>query len=282
MEAICRIEDLHLSYTTRGPQTATNVSAAQAKGIASKGLGNSENTVSTVLRGVNAAIHAGECIALYGRSGCGKSSLLNAIAGLEHYDSGAIWHGDKPLHTCSDDEICALRAQEIGIVYQAFNLLPNLTVYEQLALRLELVGKIDDGRIAELLDAVGLVDRQSSFPDQLSGGEQQRIAIAAALVHQPRLVLADEPTGNLDSAQAERSLDLLLRLRHHEQHQTAQTALVIATHDERIAQHADRVWRLDEGVIVEQVTDSDLSSSMPASDNHKIKQVDELAVVGRS
>ena len=240
MTSICRIEDLHLSYHD----------------------GEREHHV---LQGVNADIHAGEFIALYGRSGCGKSSLLNAIAGLEDFQSGAIYHSKDSkagsqaitsLHQLSDDQVCRLRSHQLGMVYQSFNLIPTLSVAEQLRLRLELVHQSGAGeekdketdKVEQLISAVGLSGREHSYPDQLSGGEQQRVAIAAALVHQPQMVLADEPTGNLDHEQAERILSLLIALCRDRG-----GALLMATHDRQIADRADRVWYMSEGQIKETV-----------------------------
>ncbi len=197
--------------------------------------------VREVLRGVDLDAVAGECIALVGRSGSGKSTLLNLIGGIDPPDGGSVIVNGLDL-TRMDERVRTLfRRRHIGFVYQFFNLLPTLTVLENLLLPLEL-NRRDPGRAHALLDAVGLADRGADFPDRLSGGEQQRIAIARALVHEPALVLADEPTGNLDEETGRRVLDLLMRLARENG-----GILLIVTHAREVAASADRVMVLADG-----------------------------------
>ena len=168
-----------------------------------------------VLRGVNLRIHSGEQLALVGQSGSGKSTLMHLIGGLDVPLSGEIYFENTDLAAMGEPARTLWRRQKVGFIYQFFNLIPTLTVLENVLLPLELNGTPESiGRQAglNLLDEVGLVDRAETYPDRLSGGEQQRVAIIRALIHQPRLVLADEPTGNLDAATGEQVLDLLDRL----------------------------------------------------------------------
>jgi putative ABC transport system ATP-binding protein len=165
-----------------------------------------------VFAGVDLDLAAGEYVAVMGESGIGKSSLLNLIAGLDHPDSGSIRLDGIELTTLDDDALTTLRRQRMGFVFQAFHVLPYLTVAQNVALPLSLLGRSADDTerdVTAILAAVGLADRPSSMPRELSGGELQRVAIARALVHRPRLVLADEPTGNLDPDNAQQVLTLL-------------------------------------------------------------------------
>ncbi len=205
------------------------------------------STRREVLCGVDLDVAAGEAVAVLGRSGSGKSTLLNLVAGIDDADSGSIV-------TCGVDVVAArepararLRAPDVGFVVQAFHLLPTLTVAEKVALPLELAGLVRRDaapRVAQLLQRVGLGDRGGAWPDVLSGGEQQRVAIARALVTRPRLVLCDEPTGNLDDAAAAVVLALL-----HELRRDHGCALLVATHGERAAASCDRRLRLDGGTL---------------------------------
>jgi putative ABC transport system ATP-binding protein len=194
-----------------------------------------------VLMNLDFAMRAGECVALMGRSGSGKSTLLNIISGIERPSSGSVSIEGRDLTRMTERERTLYRRRRIGFVYQSFNLLPTLTVEENLRLPLELNGLRDD-RARELLDEIGLADRAAEFPDRLSGGEQQRIAIARALVHDPILVLADEPTGDLDMQSGRDALELLDRLVRR-----AGGMLLIATHAREVAGIADRVMLLSDG-----------------------------------
>ncbi|MEO1365934.1 MAG: ABC transporter ATP-binding protein [Acidobacteriota bacterium] len=204
-----------------------------------------------VLEGVDLQIAPGELVALLGPSGCGKSTLLNLIAGLDAPSGGRVRVAGHDLEALDEDARTKLRRGDVGFVFQFFNLVPTLTVLENLLLPLELAGRDDaEGRdrALELLDRVGLADRHGSFPDVLSGGQQQRVAIARALVHEPSLVLADEPTGNLDEASAEVVLELL-----ESTVRDAGVTLVMATHSRDAAAIADRILRLHAGRIEEQL-----------------------------
>jgi putative ABC transport system ATP-binding protein len=196
------------------------------------------------LAGVSLAIARGESVAVVGPSGCGKSTLLNLISAVDAADEGRVLFEGRDLGSLAEGELVLLRRRSIGVVFQAFHLLANLTAEENVALPLALDGRRDRARVRELLERVGLAPRAAHYPGELSGGEQQRIAIARALVHRPALLVADEPTGNLDSASGERVLDLLQELRIKEG-----AALLFATHDRAIESRADRVVRLSDGRV---------------------------------
>lgn len=199
--------------------------------------------VRPVLNAVDAVIAQGAFVVLLGRSGSGKSTLLNLVAGLDAPDSGHIEVAGVPISELGERERTLFRRTNIGFVYQFFNLISTLDVLENVRLPLELAGATEAvaGRAAmEMLEAVGLADRAGAMPDRLSGGEQQRVAIARALVAQPRLVLADEPTGNLDAETGEVVLELLLRLTR-----SSGRSLIVATHSRKVASAADIVLRLD-------------------------------------
>jgi putative ABC transport system ATP-binding protein len=198
------------------------------------------------LGGVSLAIAPGEFVAVVGPSGCGKSTLLNLIAGVDRADAGRVLVCGTDLSRASERELTALRRASIGVVFQAFHLVANLTAEENVALPLALAGRADPARVRELLGRVGLSERLRHHPGELSGGEQQRVAVARALVHRPALVVADEPTGNLDSASGARVLALLDELRIREG-----ATLVLATHDRALAARAERVIALRDGRIVE-------------------------------
>ena len=202
-----------------------------------------------VLTDVNGEFVAGEFAVLLGRSGSGKSTLLNLISGIEAPDSGDITIDGTTITRLSERQRTLFRRDAIGFVFQFFNLIPTLTVLENVTLPQELAGK--NGRLVQqkgmsLLEQVGLADRRDTFPDKLSGGEQQRVAIARALAHDPMLVLADEPTGNLDEETGERTLNLLLQLTRE-----AGKTLIMATHSPEIVPFADRVFRVHEGHLIE-------------------------------
>ena len=200
-----------------------------------------------VLREVDLQLSEGEHVALVGQSGSGKSTLLHLMGGLDSPRSGQILVGEVNLADMKEPARTQWRRQQIGFIYQFFNLIPTLTVLENVLLPLELNG-ISEGvgrkDALNLLNEVGLQDRANTFPDRLSGGEQQRVAIVRALIHEPRLVLADEPTGNLDAATGEQILDLLDRLIRKKGH-----TLIMVTHSAEVASRADRVVRLVGGKI---------------------------------
>ena len=200
-----------------------------------------------VLGGIEGEVAPGEWVALLGQSGSGKSTLLHLVAGLDRPDEGAIWVGGTRVDTLDERERTLFRRLRVGFVYQSFNLLPTLTACENVALMAELAGHASSRarRMAlSLLADVGLADLGNRYPDRLSGGEQQRVAIARALIGDPWVLLADEPTGNLDSATGEQILDLLDRMLR----QRGKT-LLIATHSRELAERADRVWHLRDGLL---------------------------------
>ena len=201
-----------------------------------------------VIRNLDADFAQGETVALRGRSGSGKSTLLNLISGIDAPDSGRIEVAGQDITAMSERQRTLFRRGHIGFVYQAFNLVPTLTVADNIRLVLELndvEAAKAKSRVAELLQAVGLADRADSYPDVLSGGEQQRVAIARALSHSPPLVIADEPTGNLDERTADGVLELLDRLVRQ-----AGGTMIIATHSAGVAAFADRIMELHDGVLV--------------------------------
>jgi putative ABC transport system ATP-binding protein len=197
------------------------------------------------LRDVTLSLSAGEMVALVGPSGCGKSTTLNLVAGVDRPDEGAVIVCGTDLARAGEAALVHARRRHVGIVFQSFHLMPHLTVEENVALPLALDGRRDAARVRDLIVRVGLEARRGHFPAELSGGEQQRTAVARALVHRPAVVLADEPTGSLDSASGTAVLSLMDELRRQEG-----AALLLATHDETIAAAADRVVRMCDGAIV--------------------------------
>jgi putative ABC transport system ATP-binding protein len=199
------------------------------------------------LNGVDFAVKKGEFIAIMGPSGSGKSTLLHLLGGLDSPTSGDVILGDMRLAQLNDDDIAIVRRRQIGFIFQFFNLLPTLSAFENVALSLLIDGRsleTHTDRIIELLTLVGLGDRLDHKPNQLSGGQQQRVAIARALVTEPTIVLADEPTGNLDSHSGSEILQLL-----RQTCDTQQQTIIMVTHDRRAAAFADRVVRLKDGRI---------------------------------
>jgi putative ABC transport system ATP-binding protein len=193
---------------------------------------------------VSLEVAPGEFVAIVGESGVGKSTLLNCMAGLDTWDEGSVVLGGVDLATLDGDQRALLRRRQIGFVFQAFHVLPHLDVAQNVVLPLLLLGQPDDGRIEQILGAVGLHGLGARLPQQLSGGQLQRVAIARALVHRPALLLADEPTGNLDPGTAAKVMDVLIsQTREH------RASLVLVTHSEAAATRADRVLLLtSEGV----------------------------------
>lgn len=195
-----------------------------------------------VLEAMDFTAEAGEFVVVLGRSGSGKSTLLNLLGGMDQPLAGTLRIGDDELTAMDEEARARFRRRAIGFVFQAFNLLPTLTVAENLALPLALNQRRERDLVPAMLERLGLQDRAARYPDQLSGGEQQRVAIGRALIHSPPLVLADEPTGNLDAATAASTLQAMLELKQEEG-----TALVLVTHDLAIAASMDRVVRLVDG-----------------------------------
>jgi len=198
-----------------------------------------------VLKSATLELAEGEFVAIRGRSGSGKTTVLNLVAGIDRPSSGEIFFRGEPLSRLSEGALTRLRRDEMGFVFQFFNLIPTLRVVENVLLPAELAGHDGAGRAAELLQRVGLADRARSFPDRLSGGEQQRVAIARALVRDPRLVLADEPTGNLDDASGAAAMQLLDALTRR-----AGRTLLLVTHSREVAALADRVLTIEDGRLV--------------------------------
>ena len=192
-------------------------------------------------------IEKGETVAILGSSGSGKSTLLNLIAGIDLPDQGEVCIDGKSLGQMSEKNRTLLRRRNMGFVFQSFNLIPTLNVYDNLMLPLELnqISK-NSGIISQMLEAMGLKGREESHPDRLSGGEQQRVAIARALIHQPSLLLADEPTGNLDAETSQETLKLINHLVHH-----SRTTMIMATHSQEVIEWVDRVLGIEDGRLIE-------------------------------
>ncbi len=218
----------------------------------------------TILDGLSLELAAGEVIAIVGESGAGKSTLLNLIAGLELSDAGRVELAGTDLSTLEDDARTRLRCHRVGFVFQAFHVLAHMTALENTMLPLVLQGvapRERDARAAAMLAAVGLGDRLEAMPRELSGGELQRVAIARALVHRPALLLADEPTGNLDPDTAQSVLALLL-----ERARSGDAATILVTHSEAAARTADRVLRLVRGTLVPAAEPAGEPAAEPAAD----------------
>lgn len=208
-----------------------------------------------VLDSVNLTFASGEFVVLLGRSGSGKSTLLNLISGIDQPSTGTIRINGQAITDLDERARTLIRRDQIGFVFQFFNLIPTLTVLENVTLPQELAGRSfqqAQQTATEMLQQVGLADRQDTYPDKLSGGQQQRVAIARALAHDPALILADEPTGNLDEETGERVLELLLNLT-----QQAGKTLIMATHNPDIARLADRVLRVQDGHLMPVVVHPD-------------------------
>ena len=197
-----------------------------------------------IIKDVSIHVDASEFVVIMGKSGSGKSTLLGLLAALDYPDSGSVKLGEQTLSSLDEDKLAAIRQREMGFVFQSFHLLPTLSVRENIAFPLDIARRPDPARVDELIDAVGLGHRRDSLPNQLSGGEQQRTAVARALVSRPKIVFADEPTGNLDEQNADQVMQLLLDLR-----QQTGSALVVVTHDPALAEMADRVITMHDGVI---------------------------------
>jgi len=200
-----------------------------------------------ILKGISLTIPAGQFVAIVGASGSGKSTLLGLLAGLDSPSTGEIWLDGVPIHNLVESELAAVRGRKIGFVFQSYQLIQTLTALENVLLPYELNVKGNGlDRARRLLEEVGLKDRMEHYPVQLSGGEQQRVALARAFIVEPPIVMADEPTGNLDSTNGRLVLDLLL-----DRNKTTGTTLVLVTHDSEVASRADRKIVLKDGLIVE-------------------------------
>ena len=209
----------------------------------------SGNDQLTILQPLDLEIAEGEFISIVGPSGSGKSTLLGLIAGLDAPTAGSIRLNGNEITQMSEDALAELRGSLVGFIFQSFHLIPSLTAFENILIPLEIAGTARAAeRARELLDEVGLRDRGHHYPSQLSGGEQQRVAIARAMANNPRLLLADEPTGNLDSRNGRLIIDLLLRINRERA-----TTLVLVTHDQQLADLADRRISFRDGLVVEDI-----------------------------
>ena len=211
----------------------------------SKHYKNGDNVLKAI-DNANLSVEEGEFVAIVGTSGSGKTTLLHLMGGLDRPTEGKVFIDEREIYSMNDENLSIFRRRKVGFVFQSYNLIPVLSVWENVTLPTELDNKdIDKQFIKELMETLNIYDKKDYFPNQLSGGQQQRVAIARALATRPAIILADEPTGNLDS---KTSLEVLNLLRHSvkKYHQT----LVIITHDEKLAQMADRIVRIEDGVIV--------------------------------
>ena len=199
-----------------------------------------------VLKGINLKIFKNESVGIIGESGAGKSTLIMCIAGLELISKGKILFNNLPIHNLKEDDLALYRSKNIGIIFQSFNLLPAMTALENVNLPIEISGNFKNNKMAmELLTAVGLKNRIFHYPHQLSGGEQQRVAIARSLISNPEILIADEPTGNLDKKNSEDVIKLLFKLK-----KDFGSTLILVTHDSSVAKLCDRIIKIDNGLIV--------------------------------
>ena len=221
MSDLLELQDIHLNYKT-------------------------ESTSVEVIRGVSLKINSNESVAIVGKSGSGKTSLIMLIAGLERPNSGKIIFEGEDISQYSEDRLADIRKRKIGIVFQSFYLIPNYTALENVSLVLE-INKVPDAKkkSMELLEQFGLKDRINHFPSQLSGGEQQRVAIARSIVLNPKLILADEPSGNLDSENSKLIMSLLFKYCKQND-----SSLVLVTHDQMLAKECDRIIEIKDGKII--------------------------------
>ncbi|MEM7568956.1 MAG: ABC transporter ATP-binding protein [Pseudomonadota bacterium] len=208
------------------------------------GKGGQASAAEPVLRDVSMDVRAGESVALTGESGSGKSTLLHLIGGLDRPDAGEIWLDGARLDTCDDAQRAAIRQSDIGIVFQQFNLVPSLTVHDNIRLQARLAQREDSAQIEALVSTLGLQSQLKKYPEALSGGQQQRVAIARALAVRPKIVLADEPTGNLDEATSDTVLSELLALVAE-----TQCALLMVTHSQVLAQRLSQHMHLSQGQL---------------------------------
>ena len=204
------------------------------------------DTAVEALKGINLSVQKGEFIAIVGTSGSGKSTLLHMLGGLDRPTSGSVSIDGKDIFTLKDEELTIFRRRKIGFVFQSFNLVPVLSVYENIVLPIELDGNVPDKEfVDQIIDTLVLTEKSNAYPNQLSGGQQQRVAIARAISSAPQVILADEPTGNLDSKTSQDVLGLLKVIGE----KYSQTIIMI-THNDEIAQMADRIIRIEDGLIV--------------------------------
>lgn len=231
------------------PVAAPPAAMISVRGL-EKSIDSGSHTVD-ILRGLDFEIPRGEVVAIMGPSGSGKSTLLGLLAGLDTPTGGEIFLDGIEIGAMEENTLARLRGRKLGFVFQSYQLVPTLTAEENILLPLDLAGDGRDGsaRAEQLLESVGLLERRDHYPIQLSGGEQQRIALARAFVGEPPIVMADEPTGNLDTTNGDLVLRMLLDLNKREN-----TTLVLVTHDRQLAQQADRIITLRDGVVVSDET----------------------------
>ena len=211
----------------------------------SKTYGKGENQVKAV-DNISFSVEKGEFVAIIGASGSGKSTLLHLIGGVDRPTEGKVYIDGKDIYSLNDDNLAIFRRRQVGLIYQFYNLIPVLNVAENITLPCKLDGKdVDEKRLNELLKTLGLDKRKNNLPNQLSGGQQQRVSIGRAMMNEPAIMLADEPTGNLDSKASEEIISLL-RLSNQKYNQT----VIVITHDEKIALEADRIITIDDGKII--------------------------------
>lgn len=211
----------------------------------SKIYGKGENQVKAV-DNISFSIEKGEFVAIIGASGSGKSTLLHMLGGVDRPTSGKVYIEGKDIYSLNDDQLAIFRRRQVGLIYQFYNLIPVLNVVENITLPCNLDGKeINNKRLDDLLRTLGLENRKNNLPNQLSGGQQQRVSIGRAMMNEPAIMLADEPTGNLDSKASEEIVSLL-KLSNKKYNQT----VIIITHDEKIALEADRIITIDDGKII--------------------------------
>jgi len=199
-----------------------------------------------VLKGINLIIQKGEFISVMGSSGSGKSTLLNLIGGMDRPEKGAVIVNGENITVFTDEKLTLYRRKKIGFIFQFFNLLPNITVFENISMPLLLNGSEDREKVFQYMKRINLDGKEDKYPYQLSGGEQQRVAIARALIHEPEIILADEPTGSLDSETGRKIMDLVRELTE-EMNKT----VILVTHESYIAEYADRTVRIKDGVVFE-------------------------------
>lgn len=212
-----------------------------------KTYGKGSDVEVQVLKGVNVNIEKGEFVAILGPSGSGKSTFLNIIGGMDYSDKGQIIMDNIDITDLHDNKLSDFRLNNIGFIFQFFNLIPILTVKENIELPSEVKNKkIDKSYVEKLMDKLGLKDREYHYPAQLSGGEQQRVAIARALINKPNIILADEPTGNLDSHNSEAVINLLKEISSE-----MNVTIVMITHNKDIAKYADRIFNMMDGILYE-------------------------------
>jgi putative ABC transport system ATP-binding protein len=200
----------------------------------------------SVLKGINLEIKKGEFISIMGSSGSGKSTLLNLIGGMDRPDKGDIIVDHENISAYTDEKLTVFRRTKIGFIFQFFNLLPNLTIFENIEMPLLLNGTEDGSKVTGYINRIGLTGKQHHYPYQLSGGEQQRVAIARALIHNPEIILADEPTGSLDSETGKRIMGIIQNLT-----EDTKKTLILVTHESYIAEYAQRMVRIRDGAVFE-------------------------------